>query len=145
MKITLYKTTDQNNTINKNLTDPLEININLKRSEDQERPRLLLKNDNDKYNGYNYAYIDFFKRYYFVESTSNNNDRIIELQLETDVLETYKDDILETNAENNAYYSSSENLDIRKNEDIYSSNITLPETNSMVIVTTGSGGGNKWK
>ena len=133
---------DQNNTINKNLTDPLEININLKRSEDQERPRLLLKNDNDKYNGYNYAYIDFFKRYYFVESTSNNNDRIIELQLETDVLETYKDDILETNAENNTYYSSSENLDIRKNEDIYSSNITLPETNSMVIVTTGSGGGN---
>ena len=143
MKITLYKTTDQNNTINKNLTDPLEININLKRSEDQERPRLLLKNDNDKYNGYNYAYIDFFKRYYFVESTSNNNDRIIELQLETDVLETYKDDILETNAENITYYSSSENLDIRKNEDIYSSNITLPETNSMVIVTTGSGGGNK--
>lgn len=142
MKVTLYKTTDQNNTINKKLTDPLEININLKRSEDQERPRLLLKNDNDIYNGYNYAYIDFFKRYYFVESTSNNNDRIIELQLETDVLETYKDDILETNAENNTYYSSSENLDIRKNEDIYSSNITLPETNSMVIVTTGSGGGN---
>lgn len=142
MKVTLYKTTDQNNTINKKLTDPLEININLKRSEDQERPRLLLKNDNDKYNGYNYAYIDFFKRYYFVESTSNNNDRIIELQLETDVLETYKDDILETNAENITYYSSSENLDIRKNEDIYSSNIALPETNSMVIVTTGSGGGN---
>ena len=145
MKVTLYKTTDQNNTINKNLTDPLEININLKRSEDQERPRLLLKNDNDKYTGYNYAYIEFFKRYYFVESTSNNNDRIIELQLETDVLETYKDDILETNAENITYYSSSENLDIRKNEDIYSSNITLPETNSMIIVTTGSGGGNKWK
>lgn len=142
MKVTLYKTTDQNNTINKKLTDPLEININLKRSEDHERPRLLLKNDNDKYTGYNYAYIDFFKRYYFVESTSNNNDRIIELQLETDVLETYKDDILETNAENITYYSSSENLDIRKNEDIYSSNITLPETNSMVIVTTGSGGGN---
>ena len=143
MRVTLYKTTDQNNTINKSLTDPLEININLKRSEDQERPRLLLKNDNDKYTGYNYAYIDFFKRYYFVESTSNNNDRIIELQLETDVLETYKDDILETNAENINYYSSNENLDIRKNEDIYSSNITLPETNSMIIVTTGSGGGNK--
>lgn len=142
MKITLYKTKDQNNTINKNLTDPLEVNINLKRSEDQERPRLLLKNDNDKYTGYNYAYIDFFKRYYFVESTSNNNDRIIELQLETDVLETYKDDILETDVTTNNYYPDNGNTDVRKNEDIYSSNITLPETNSMVIVTTGSGGGN---
>lgn len=142
MKVTLYKTTDQNNTINKNLTDPLEININLKRSEDQERPRLLLKNDNDKYTGYNYAYIEFFKRYYFVESTSNNNDRIIELQLETDVLETYKDDILETDVTTDNYYPDNENTDIRKKEDVYSSNITLPETNSMVIVTTGSGGGN---
>ena len=142
MKVTLYKITDQNNTINKNLTDPLEININLKRSEDQERPRLLLKNDNDKYTGYNYAYIDFFKRYYFVESTSNNNDRIIELQLETDVLETYKDAILETDVTTDNYYPDNENTDARKKEDIYSSNITLPETDSMVIVTTGSGGGN---
>lgn len=143
MEVTLYKTTDQNNTINKKLTDPLEININLKRTEDQERPRLLLKNDNDKYTGYNYAYIEFFKRYYFVESTSNNNDRIIELQLETDVLETYKDDILETDVTTNNYYPDNRNTDVRKKEDIYSSNITLPETNSMVIVTTGSGGGNK--
>lgn len=143
MEVILYKTTDQNNTINKILNDPLEININLKRSEDQERPRLLLKNDNDKYTGYNYAYIDFFKRYYFVESTSNNNDRIIELQLETDVLETYKDDILETDVTTDNYYPDNRNTDVRKKEDVYSSNITLPETNSMVIVTTGSGGGNK--
>ena len=143
MKVTLYKTTDQNNTINKNLTDPLEININLKRTEDQERPRLLLKNDNDKYNGYNYAYIDFFKRYYFVESTSNNNDRIIELQLETDVLETYKDDILNAQASNISYYPDNNISDVRKRKDIYSSDVTLSDDTTMILVTTGSGGANK--
>ena len=143
MKVTLYKITDQNNTINKNLTDPLEININLKRSEDQERPRLLLKNDNDKYTGYNYAYIDFFKRYYFVESTSNNNDRIIELQLETDVLETYKDDILNAQASNISYYPDNNITDVRKRKDIYSSDVTLSDDTTMILVTTGSGGANK--
>lgn len=142
MKITLYKTTDQNNTINKNLTDPLEININLKRSEDQERPRLLLKNDNDKYKGYNYAYIDFFKRYYFVESTSNNNDRIIELQLETDVLETYKDDILNatgniTTKVGSSYTNNSVNSDIRKDHTIYKSNVTPERKQTNVLITIG--------
>ena len=143
MKVTLYKTTDQNNTINKNLIDPLEININLKRSEDQERPRLLLKNDNDKYKGYNYAYIDFFKRYYFVESTSNNNNRVIELQLETDVLETYKDDILNSKASNISYYPDNNVTDVRKRKDIYTSDVTLSDDTTMILVTTGSGGANK--
>lgn len=139
MKVTLYKTTDQNNTINKNLTDPLEININLKRSEDQERPRLLLKNDNDKYKGYNYAYIDFFKRYYFVESTSNNNDRIIELQLETDVLETYKDDILNAQATTLNYYSNEGVISAKKRKDVYRSDVTLEnaETTLMSVITGG--------
>ena len=139
MKITLYKTTDQNNTINKNLTDPLKININLKRSEDHERPRLLLKNDNDKYTGYNYAYIDFFKRYYFVESTSNNNDRIIELQLETDVLETYKDDILNAQATTLNYYSNEGVVSAKKHKDVYYSDVTLEnnETTLMSVITGG--------
>lgn len=138
MKVTLYKTTDQNNTINKKLTDPLEININLKRSEDQERPRLLLKNDNDKYKGYNYAYIDFFKRYYFVESTSNNNDRIIELQLETDVLETYKDDIMNGSFYNFANdYQSKNNYTVKQDKTIIKSDVTLPDENNIILVTIG--------
>ena len=139
MKVTLYKTTDQNNTINKKLTDPLEININLKRTEDQERPRLLLKNDDNKYNGYNYAYIEFFKRYYFVESVSNNNDRIIELQLETDVLETYKDDILNAKATTLNYYSSEGVTSAKKRKDVYTSDVTLEsaETTLMSVITGG--------
>ena len=139
MILNLYKTTDKHNVINKKLTEPLEININLKRTENQESPRLLLKNDNNKYKGYNYAYIDFFKRYYFIESTSNNNDKIIELQLETDVLETYKDDILNAKATTLDYYSNEGIISAKKRKDIYNSNITLEnaETMLMSVITGG--------
>jgi len=142
MKLILYKTTDASNVIGKTLTDPLEININLKRSEDQEKPRLLLKNDGNKYTGYNYAYIELFKRYYFVESI-NNNGKIIELQLETDVLETYKDDILNAKASITSYYPDNTVTDVRKRKDVYNSDVTLPDDETMILVTTGSGGANK--
>ena len=144
MDLLLYKTTDASNVIGKTLTDPLEININLKRSEDQEKPRLLLKNDGNKYTGYNYAYIKLFKRYYFVESI-NNNGKIIELQLETDVLETYKDDILNAKASITSYYPDNTVTDVRKRKDVYNSDVTLPDDETMILVTTGSGGANKWK
>jgi hypothetical protein len=142
MDLILYKTTDASNVIGKTLTDQLEININLKRSEDQEKPRLLLKNDGNKYTGYNYAYIDLFKRYYFVESI-NNNGKIIELQLETDVLETYKDDILNAKASIASYYPDNTVTDVRKRKDVYTSDVTLPDDETMILVTTGSGGANK--
>ena len=142
MDLILYKTTDSSNVIGKTLTDQLEININLKRSEDQEKPRLLLKNDGNKYTGYNYAYIDLFKRYYFVESI-NNNGKIIELQLETDVLETYKEDILNSKASNTSYYPDNAVTDVRKRKDVYTSDVTLPDDETMILVTTGSGGANK--
>lgn len=142
MDLFLYKTTDASNVIGKTLTDQLEININLKRSEDQEKPRLLLKNDGNKYTGYNYAYIDLFKRYYFVESI-NNNGKIIELQLETDVLETYKDDILNAKASITSYYPDNTVTDVRKRKDVYNSDVTLPDDETMILVTTGSGGANK--
>ena len=142
MDLLLYKTTDASNVIGKTLTDPLEININLKRSEDQEKPRLLLKNDGNKYTGYNYAYIKLFKRYYFVESI-NNNGKIIELQLETDVLETYKDDILNAKASITSYYPDNTVTDVRKRKDVYNSDVTLPDDETMILVTTGSGGANK--
>lgn len=142
MKVTLYKTTEQNNTINKTLTNPLEININLKRTEDQKSPRLLLKNDNNKYNGYNYAYIEFFKRYYFVESINNDNAKIIELKLETDVLETYKNDILNATGTvvkkvGTSYTNNSVNSDIRKDHTIYKSNVSPERKQTNILITIG--------
>lgn len=142
MNLTLYKTTSQNNVIGKVLSDPLEISINLKRTEDQERPRILLKNENGKYQGYNYAYIEYFNRYYFIESKSNNNERIIELQLNTDVLETYKNDILNTTGNvitkvGTTYSNNIVDSDVRKDHTIYQSDVTPQREQTNVLITIG--------
>lgn len=47
---------------------------------------------------WNYCYLPFWNRYYFVVSNVAVNARMIELQLEVDVLATYKDEILQTSA-----------------------------------------------
>lgn len=91
MEITLYKTIDSPNTINKTLTDPLTLEINLKRGTDIINPELVLRGD---FRGYNYAHIPELHRYYFINSIEQLNFILVKLYLECDVLETYKTDIL---------------------------------------------------
>lgn len=91
MKLFLYKTDDSPNTINKTLSDSLELNINLKKDTDIITPELVLKGD---FRGFNYAHIPELNRYYFINSMEQLNFTLAKLHLECDVLETYKDDIL---------------------------------------------------
>lgn len=91
MILVLYKTDDSPNTINKTLSDSLELNINLKKDTDIINPELVLKGD---FRGFNYAYIPELNRYYFINSMEQLNFILAKLYLECDVLETYKEDIL---------------------------------------------------
>ena len=91
MILILYKTDDSPNTINKTLSDSLELNINLKKDTDIINPELVLKGD---FRGFNYAYIPELNRYYFINSMEQLNFILVKLYLECDVLETYKNDIL---------------------------------------------------
>ena len=91
MILILYKTDDSPNTINKTLSDSLELNINLKKDTDIINPELVLKGD---FRGFNYAYIHELNRYYFINSMEQLNFILVKLYLECDVLETYKEDIL---------------------------------------------------
>lgn len=93
MKLILYKTTDPRNKLNKTLTAGKEININLKRDEPKENPRIKLSNTNLTDN-YNYAYIEVFDRYYFINSITKLNFSLSELEFETDLLSTYKGIVL---------------------------------------------------
>lgn len=95
MILTLYKTNDGANVINKTLTDPLQLNIVLKGNTDIVNPVLLLKGN---FKGYNYAFIDGVNRYYNVVDITAYNNSVDQLTLECDVLETYKADILNSNA-----------------------------------------------
>ena len=93
MKLILYKTTDPRNKLNKTLTAGKEILINLKRDDSKESPRIKISNTNLTDN-YNYAYIDVFDRYYFINSITQLNYSLSELEFETDLLSTYKDVVL---------------------------------------------------
>ena len=93
MKLILYKTTDPRNKLNKTLTAGKEIFINLKRDDSKENPRIKISNTNLTDN-YNYAYIEVFDRYYFINSITKLNFSLSELEFETDLLSTYKGIVL---------------------------------------------------
>lgn len=140
MKLKLYKTISKHNVINKTLTDLKEIDIKLKNSESFETPNILLSDKNVL--GYNYAEIPFFERFYFIEENKKIGNNLTKLMLSTDVLETYKQDILKItgtiNANNTSDYSNSSN-DVLVTTDVkkYKSNVTLPDVNNTILVTIG--------
>ena len=94
MELKLYKTNDDDNVINKDLEFFKSININLKESTDVSNPNLRLKFNIDDIGKFNYAEIDTFNRKYFMRDIQNINNDVWLVRLECDVLETFKDEIL---------------------------------------------------
>ncbi len=101
MTIIFYKTDAELNRIGKTLTEGLTMNGTL-RSEcsilnpvvDIEMPP-----NNTTLVGYNYAYIaDFGKRYYFITEIVSKTERMWEISMHVDVLESFKDQVLPLNA-----------------------------------------------
>lgn len=100
MNIILYSITDGVNVINKTLTDPLTIPIKLRNDVDVNNPVIKLRSvDGVNYDDYNYAFIDVLGRYYYVDRIARVSAIDTTLYLSCDVLETYKDDILNSNAQ----------------------------------------------
>lgn len=91
----LYSINDGDNVINKNLVNGVTIPINLKQGFDVINPDIVLNGD---YRGFNYAHIPSLNRFYFINSVEQLNLRLIKLNMTCDVLETYKADILNSNA-----------------------------------------------
>mgnify|MGYP000993607175 FL=1 len=106
MDIYLYNTADDDNVLNKTLTDELIISdVKLKNPVNINNPILSLSSKivyDDGYGGgwtyetkdYNYAYIPAFERYYFIENITLQSNAINVLTLKVDVLKTYEDEIL---------------------------------------------------
>ena len=95
MKMYLYNVNDAENVINKTLVNGLEIDINLKASVDIVNPEIVLNGD---FRGYNYVHLPDLHRYYFIDRIEQLNLKLVKLNLSCDVLETYKVDILNSNA-----------------------------------------------
>ena len=97
----------------------------------------------DEIKNYNYLYIHELNRYYFIENVSVTITDLYKLQLHCDLLETYKNDILNSFAlinqtgNNNKYYDggylSQSNYDV----DIYKSNKVFNSAKTLVLTTLG--------
>lgn len=144
MELRLYKTLDGDNVINKTLTLIHTMNIKMKDNVSVTNPIIILsKVDNVNYFECNYCFLSEFNRFYFIreiEVLNNNNYRFI---LECDVLETFKNDILNSYAEisrtikQGDYMNINDMLDLRKEIDIYENEIALTNDKNIILSTIG--------
>lgn len=91
MKLELYKNDSSYNTINKELTLLTTLNIHLKQHTNLLNTQIIIHNS-EQLKNLNYA--KMLDRCYFVQVQTLNNDKFLLLTLDEDVLETYKQDIL---------------------------------------------------
>ena len=142
MIMKMYNTSDSNNTINKTLANETEFNIKLKGNTSITQPVVVLHSNNIIL--FNYAYIPEFNRYYFVDKIELFPNGIYNISLKVDVLESFKNDIKnssgliskQTNINN--YYNDSYESEIKKEVDLYRSNITFDlNKKEKILVTIG--------
>lgn len=145
MKLTIYQTDDDANVIGKTLTDDYEIDIFLAASTDIVNPIIPLEAiDGVDYGDYNYAYIDELERYYFIDEVESINARICSLSMTCDVIETYKAEILASNArymrsmKNGDYIQFSLPATAYGEVDNYESTKELTGDVSMILSTIGA-------
>ena len=141
MLMKLYTTKTPNNSIGKVLENETEYNIKFKSKADRTKPVIVLMSETMI--DFNYAYIPDFNRYYFVESIEVTPNKIYNISLRCDVLESFKNDILESSGfvnqqtTPNKYYNSDYQTEIKKEVDVIKSNVTLDTTKSTILVTIG--------
>lgn len=143
MQITFYSTDDGENVINKTLSQGVTIPIHLKRETDILSPVLTLTNKTGiNYSQFNYCYIDVLKRFYFIRTVRQLNSALFHLELSCDVLETYKDKILTSNArfkrkvKTGDYYKTNLDDSYLQKVDKFTGDVTIDLKNQNYILTT---------
>ena len=139
MQATFYKTLDNKNVINKTLTSPLNVELKLRDNQDVIAPVLKMS---VTVTPYNYCYIPYFNRFYFVEKIEKHGELFI-VGLYCDVLESYKDDILSSNAQfrRNLKTGDFANVMLETSNlttlDKFQSNKTLTDEKSIILSAVG--------
>lgn len=143
MELKLFQNKSSENTINKDLTLITTKNINLKQSTNLYQTFLVFKNDNSTdYSKVNYA--KMLNKYYFVSHETLQNNSLIRLQLKEDVLETYKDEILNSSADIIEKSAPNNVRNIKTSREVETfklkSTVVLPKTQSVIMITVASEG-----
>ena len=141
MELQLFQNKSSENTINKDLTLITTKNINLKQSTNLYETFLFLKNDKaTDYSKINYA--KMLNKFYFVSYETIANNNFIKLNLKEDVLETYKDAILNTDfdiiAKSEIDYTSNVPTSKKVQTKIIKSNVTLADDENIIVQTSGT-------
>lgn len=138
MQLELYSTHDSFNTINKDLTLIKEIEIRLKANIDLYNPSLIMTKQ-DFYNNVNYAKL--LDRCYFVEIQNHPNNNFILLNLHEDVLQTYANDILNSNQDiirkAAAGNIKQTNVSPETVSRFFDSDVKIDNGSSIIMVTSG--------
>ena len=138
MIINFYHTDNPQNTIGKTLTQLTNKDITLKANTDLINPSLLFKNDNFNKE---VNYMKMLDRYYFVELKFIRSNTLVILNCNLDVLETYKDlilnsqaDIIEKSSVSNVKQNDITQETITK---VFKSDTVVPDGSSIIMQTTG--------
>ena len=91
MKINLYKTTSENEKIDKQLKNKITLTGSLKNETDVINPTIIFEIENPT--DYNYVYIEDFGRYYYITDFKSIRTGIWEVRMHVDVLFTYRSKI----------------------------------------------------
>lgn len=140
MQVEFYHTADNANTINKTLQPITTVNIIFRQAVNESTPFILM--NRDKLTGSNYVHIPNFNRYYFISSVDNYTANLVRINLVTDLLMTYKDDILNTPVlitatEKPSYFSSTLPTQTKTIKRVVKSDVTLNKENSLILTTIG--------
>ena len=145
MELVLCKTTDADNVINKTLTASTSININLKRDVDIINPVLILRgNASLVIQGFNYCRIPALNRNYFIRDITNISADLWSVNCECDVIETYKAEILASNARYRRKIKAGDYLEVSidssylKTITKHKSDVSVSGQNSIVLSTVGN-------
>lgn len=95
MDLRLYYTSDENNKINKSLSNGVILTGTMRDSSSIINPVILV--EGSSFSEYNYAYIPQFDRYYFIKGITNYRNNLWILEFECDVLMSFKSSILNMN------------------------------------------------
>lgn len=138
MKLEFFHTDDSSNTINKTLTKISEKDVTLKASTDILTPRMvfLAKDFTSSIN-----YMKMLDKYYFVDLQFIRNNSLVIVNSSIDVLETYKDNILNSQADiikkSSAGNIKQENILPTTISKTFNSDKTLTKSSSIIMVTSG--------
>ena len=145
MEIKLYITEDADTVMNKDLTLIATFDIQMRDTQNVSAPILILGEiAGVDLKAVNYAYIDEFKRYYFIRTITVGQNNIYTLAMECDVIETYKEDILNSSAlisrrvAAGDYGDMAVSSEVRKEVEVFKSSRGFNEDKTIILSTVGT-------